>query len=126
MQSVEKLSLILVQTLYLYVEYRVGIDRKSRRLLNEIGEIHLISTLYFEPLVENVSLSFELFQLLEFVSVLEEGISDKFGDERREPGVGLAQPSAVSDTVGDVGEYARVHLVVIVEHVVFEYLAVQL
>ena len=115
-----------MQPLDLHVEDGIGVYDDAVALFDVLGEFELVASLDLEPLVEHVPLALELFKSLELVGVLHEAVADEFGDERGEFGVRLREPPAVGDAVGDVGEHAGVHLVVVVEHVVFEDLGVEL
>jgi hypothetical protein len=104
-KDVERLALVLVETLDLAGEDRVDVDKDAHLVLEELGETRLVLHLdVTESLAERSVLGHgdELRDLLE----VDEPVvrAERLGDELGEVGVALEQPAAGRDAVRDVGE----------------------
>ena len=109
------LTLIFVETLNLYIENRVGIKLCAGCLLYIISKGFFVAELDFLDFSENLFIVFELSELFELVAVVDEAVTDKLCDVSSKLRVSLAEPSSVSDTVGNIFELVGSNSVVIVE-----------
>ena len=109
------LSLVFVETLYLYVEDAVCVE-DDVVLLDILCEFLLGKLLYSKELVEDFLVILELAEIFKLCAVLDELCADSVLEELCERRIGLIQPASVSDTVGNVLEFFRSILIFIVEY----------
>ena len=125
MQSVKKLTLVFVQSLYLYVENTVGVYRYTVCFLYIFGKTNLIRSLYFRQLFRYVAVVLQRQKFFKLRRVLNPAVAYLVGDEVGKERIGFRHPSSVSDTVGYVGEFFGGYFVVVCENGVFKNIAVQ-
>lgn len=107
-KDVHLLALILVDTLDLDVKEGRGVDIDTGSVLDVLGEADLVGILNLGPLLTEIGIVLVVLDLGQLSQILEEVVATSLaGDELREARVGLVEPSAGSDTVGDVGELVR-------------------
>ena len=71
------LTLILVQTLNLHIENRIGVKRDSHIFLNIIGKAHLIYALNIAQLCKNLFIVLISIKLLQLLCVLYKAVAYK-------------------------------------------------
>ena len=124
-QGVEVLALVLVQALDLHVEDAVGVDLGPADAGDVVGQADLVVPLDGGELLQESGVVGKGGQLLQLGGVLDEAGADLLGDEGGQLGVGLTEPAAVGDAVGDVGELLGHDAVEVVEDRLLEDVAVQ-
>lgn len=104
-KDVHLLALVLVDTLDLDVKEGRWVDIDTGGLLDVLGQADLVGILDLGPLLTEVGIVLVVLDLGQLGQILEEVLATGLaGDELGEARVGLVEPSAGSDTVGDVGE----------------------
>jgi len=105
-EDVKLLTLVLVNTLDLDIEQSCRVDLYAGSILDVVGKASFVGILdVLESLTELLVIGVGL-NLVQEGKVLEEVVATKLGsDELGQLRVGLVQPAARSDTVGDVGEF---------------------
>lgn len=106
-KDVHLLALVLVDALHLHVKQRRGVDLDVEGVLDVLREAGLVRELDISPLLAELLVVDRELDLVELVEILEELLDTTCGlggDELGELGVGLVQPAARSDTVGDICE----------------------
>lgn len=91
----------------LNIEQSRSVDLDAHGMLDEVSELLLVGVLDILPLLLEGRVIDVLEQALELGQILEpQGLvtPKSLGDEDREAGVALIEPSARSDTIGDVAE----------------------
>ena len=126
LEDVEQLALVLMQTLDLHVEQGVGVHHHAVALQDQVGQAFFVVQLDVLELLEHRRVVVVLHQLFQLGAVLGEAVPDQLLEQGGQLGVGLAQPAAVGDAVGDVAEVVRLHLVVVPEDGVGQDLRVEL
>ena len=126
MQHVQKLPLILVQPLDLYVKQalRVEIDAVCAAYIR--CQPLLVFQLDRAQLREHFLVIVEAQKLFQLPCVLRKAVADQFCEIVGQRRVCLTQPSAVGDAVRDVDEPALIELGIVSENTVFQNLRVQL
>jgi hypothetical protein len=104
-EDVELLTLVLVNTLDLNVKQGCRVDFYAGSLLDVVGKAGLVGKLdVLESFAELLVIGIVL-DLVQKGKVLQEVIATKLrGNEFGQLRIGLVQPTARSDTVGDIGE----------------------
>ena len=120
------LSLVFVETLYLNVENTVCIEDDARSALDVFCKGFLVFLLYCHELCEDFLVVLELAEILKLCAVLDELGTDGVLQQLCKSGIGLIEPSSVSDSVGDVLELLGSILIFIMEYGVLDYLRVEL
>ncbi len=77
-QSVKMLTLVLVKSLDLNVEYRIGIKLDARSFFNVLGECLFIFKLYLPYFVKNFLIVCILLKLFKFICLKYKAVADKF------------------------------------------------
>ena len=93
MQDVQELTLVFVDTLDLHVEERVHVDIHALRCLEVLGEAFLVLLLDSHEFLLELGVLRKLFELLEFIEILDPAFADLGGDEFRHSRVCLADPA---------------------------------
>ncbi len=117
-QGVQVLALVLVQPLHLDVEDAARVHLHLPLLGKVPGEVRLVVRLDLGQAVQHLLVPGVLPQPGKLGEVVEEPVPDQVADHLVETGVGLHQPPAAGDAVGDVFELLRGGQVEGVEHVV--------
>ena len=104
-EDVHLLALVLMDTLDLDVKESRGVDIDAGGLFDMLGQADLVGVLDLGPLLAEVLVVLVVLNLGQLIQILEVVLaaglaSNELGEAR----VGLVEPSAGSDTVGDVGE----------------------
>ena len=118
LEDIEQLALVLMQTLDLYIEQGIGVHLDAIALEDQIAEALLVGQLDLLQAGEHTGIVSVLQQLLQLSGVLDEAVPDELFEQSTEVRIGLAQPAAVGDTVGDVEEATGLHLVIVPEDAV--------
>ena len=126
LQHVKELTLVLVHSLDLYVEDRVGINTLARLIVCIISEVFLIVMLDIGNSVENCRIVLILGKSDKLASVILEALADNLAKKLGKCGVGVVEPSSVNYAVGNVGELPGSHLIEIVEDGLLKNIAVKL
>ena len=109
-QNVEQLPLVLMNSLDLAVEDRVGVDRLPGRRLEPVGEAGLGRALGAAEASRKAASSASGTSLLELSQVGDPAVADRLGDQAGEVGVGQQEPAPGRDAVGLVVEPLGEHL----------------
>ncbi len=125
-QNVQHLPLVLVQTLDLHVEQRVGVHIDAVGMGDILGQAQLVVPLDYGQPVQHSLVVLVGQQLFQGVGVFQEVVADQLMQALGQPGVGLAQPPPVGDAVGDVQEPVGGILVVVAEDGLLQDVGVQL
>ena len=120
MESLEKLSLILVQSLNLHVKERVGVNNNSVVLLNILGKILLVVQLNLGELIPERLIIRKGSELFKLSVVLNPTVAYSLADQVRELGVSLIEPSSEGNAVGHVLELVGINAIVILEGLLFK------
>ena len=122
----EKLALVLVQTLYLHVHYRVGVEGEAVVAHRKFREAVFVLKLYLIDAAEDFAVGSEFRKLFEPLRLKQIRVAaEQLAYQTVQAGIYLAEPAAMVDAVGDGGEAIRTDGVDIVEQVIFQDLAVQ-
>ena len=124
-QHIQQLTLVLVQSLYLHVEARLGIEDETRGVLDIIREVAFVLRLNLGELFQHRFVGGILFEFNELGSVADILVADKVGNKPRKPRIGLIEPAAMCDAVGDIGKALGQYFVEVAEYALLDYLAVQ-
>ena len=111
MQRVEMLALIFVQALDLNVKDGIGIHHGAIRLFEIAGRALLVLALDLLQLPQRRAVVRQRQQLFQLGRVGQVPAADMLFQKSREAGIGLGNPAAVGNAVGDVGKLAG-HLLV--------------
>ena len=104
-KDVQLLTLILVDSLDLDIKQSGGVDGNVCGVFDMLGKANFVGILNLSPLLLELLVIRELLNLVQGGKVLEESISTSLGsNELTQARVGLVQPSARGNTVGDIGE----------------------
>lgn len=104
-ENVHLLALVLVYALDLDIEECVGVDDDASRILDMSSKSNLVGKLDLCPFLLEFLVIHKFLKLIQQSEVLEEPNATSLGsDQLREAGVGLVQPSARGDSVGDIRE----------------------
>ena len=115
MQDVEELSLVLVQSLDLYVEDRSGIDFDSVVLEDVLGQTDFVLVLDVHELLLRLGVIRIDLQFLHVGQICDPLIADLIGDPLCKVGIAVQQESSLCDAVGLIVELLREHLVEVSE-----------
>ena len=111
-ERVEKLALVLVQTLNLGIEDGVWVHRNTLAVLQPGGEVLLVLVLDVENLTQHGLVVSKLFELSELVQVSDPGVRTRQASQQcRQARVALVEPAARGDSVGLVVEALRPDIV---------------
>ena len=124
-QNVQHLALVLVQTLNLYVKDGVHVDFDAVVRLDIIRQTLLVVALDLAQLVEQLLVVRIVVQNLQLGRMGAVAGADLALDQLSQLRVGLTQPAAVCNAVGDVAELGGVDLVEVGEYALLEDLGVQ-
>ena len=125
-QHVQQLALVLVEALDLHVQHGVRVDVDPAVRLDPVGQALLVGELGGRKFLQECRLVREFLQLGQLAEVLAPVGADRLVDEGRQRPVGVGQPAARRDAVGDVDEAAREQLGEVGKDGVDQQLAVQL
>lgn len=125
MQNVEKLAFILVHTLCLYVENRIGVDDHPLLFIGIIGKLLLFQRLDLIQSLEHAVVVFKFFERRQFGGIFRVSFADTVVQKRTEFGVRLVQPAPVRDAVGDVRKLRGRIVIKVAEDALFNDFAVQ-
>ena len=75
------LTLVLVKSLDLNVEYRIGIKVDSVGLLDECGKLFLVAELDLLKVFEHLSVVGICLELFKLASVINKAVADKLGQK---------------------------------------------
>ena len=123
-QCVQKLPLILVQSLYLHVKDAVRIHRHAVVIINVLGKALFVRFFDLGKFLHHRLVVRVLHQSGK-VCVLNKAVPDQLLDVLRQKRVCFCQPATVRDAVGHVGKASGVEFIHVVEHFLFQDLAVQ-
>ena len=126
MHRVQKLALILVQTLDLHIEDRIGIEHDALRLFDISGKVDLVGALDLAETVEHggvVRVGFEPFERLGVQQVLVS--ARERAHQLVEPRIDLREPAAVVDAVRHVLELLRLHGALVLKDIVAQNVGMQ-
>ena len=115
-ERIEKLTLIFVQALDLNVEDRMSIDLLARLMIEVIGKCDFVIVLYSANSVKNGRVVSELCKFSKLYGIVSVSRTDSLVKKLCKLGVGIAQPTTVSYTVGYVFKAVRIHLVEVLEY----------
>ena len=125
-QDIQQLTLILVQTLDLYVEDGVGVEHHTALPSQIGGKAALVLLLDGLHALQNSLVVLVLLQAQDGIGMDEVVVpAGALPHQSVQLGVDLGQPAAVVDAVGHVLELLRMHGICIVEHVLLQDLRVQ-
>ena len=124
-QRVQHLPLVLVQALRLYVKDEVRIHHRALAALQHHGQALLVAPLDLRELLAEGRVVREGTQLAQPFRILDPVRADALADQVGQQRVAAHQPAAVGNAVGDRGELLRHHLVVVVEGLGLQDVAVQ-
>ena len=117
MQDIEKLALVLVQALDLDIKNCVGVQDDPRLLGHVVGKAALVRLLYHLQTVQDRPVLPALLQLAQRFRMQQIVVSAAaIANQAVQVGVGLGQPAAVVNAVGDVLELGGTELADIPEH----------
>src|SRR5262249_13555635 len=102
---------VLVNSLYLYIEHRVGVDGYSSCLFYDPGQPLFVSVLYPRKSLLKLLLLAVSLQLAKTRKIGDPGITDDTGDQRREFRIRLQQPAPLRDAIGLVVKAFGKHLI---------------
>ena len=115
-ERVEKLALVLVQTLNLGIEDGVRVHRNTLAVLQPGGEVLLVLVLDVENLTQHGLVVSKLFELSELVQVGDPGVRTRQASQQcRQARVALVEPAARGDSVGLVVEALRPDIVPVLQ-----------
>ena len=117
-QDVQKLALILVQPLDLDVKDRIRIDAHAVAVCDQRGKLLLILALNGGKTGKHLCVVIVFQQLLQLTRVALEAVADQVGQAVGQQRIGLAQPTAVRNAVGDVQEAIGRDLAIVAEDAV--------
>ena len=107
-ENVELLTLVLVNTLYLYVEQSRRVDGDVVVLFDVLRESNFVRILDLPELLTELFVVNKSLQLTQQREIFQEVKPSKLRrNQRRQPWVSLMQPSSWRDTVGYIGEFVR-------------------
>ena len=115
-----------MQALDLHIEDRVRVDDLPGRLAQVVGEGNLVVVLDFGETGEHALIVFKLAEVFETSRLVTISVADAVLDEGGKLRIGIAEPAAVRNAVGHIGETVGVHLVEVLEDRVHENLGVDL
>ena len=115
MQNVQELALVFVDTLDLHIEERVHVNIHALRCLEVLGEAFLVLLLDGHEFLLELGVLRKLFELLEFVEVLDPAFADLGADEFGHSRVSLANPATRRHAVRLVVELFRPQFVEVLE-----------
>ena len=124
--DIQVLPLVFVQTLYLYVEDAVRVQKDTALLFNILCEAFLVFLLDFPQLFQNSLVIFKDIELFQFAAVYQELVANLFPQQLGQTRIGLIQPSSVSNTIGNVLELVRGIQIFIMENRFLDDFGVQL
>ena len=115
-ERVEKLALVLVQTLNLGIEDGVRVHRNTLAVFQPGGEVLLVLVLDVENLTQHGLVVSKLFELSELVQVGDPGVRTRQASQQcRQARVALVEPAARGDSVGLVVEALRPDIVPVLQ-----------
>lgn len=120
------LSLVFVQTLYLNVEDTVCVENDTAFSLDILRKVLLVLLLYVKKFCKESLVVLVSLECGKLCAVLDELRADSLGEEFREVGVRLIEPSSVCNAVCYVLELLGSEAVLIVEYRVLDDLGVEL
>ena len=104
-KNVHLLALILVYTLDLDIKECVGVDDDASRILDVPRKSDFVGMLDLSPFFLELLVVHKVFKLVQQSEVLEESKTASLGSDKfREARIGLVQPSAWSNAIGDIRE----------------------
>ena len=124
-QGVHILPLVLVQALDLYVKDGGGLHLNFCIFIDQRRQILLILELDLTNAVEHGLVIRKFLQIFQLIQIVHKFVPDQLRDQRGQARIGLAEPAARGDAVGDIGEFHGREAVEIAEHGLFEDFAVQ-
>ena len=124
-QRIHLLTLILMQTLYLYIKDRVHIQNEVLCLIQILRCFFLVVMTDSADLIEHLLIIMIFHQLLQLHSILPESGADQGLDIGRELRVGGNEPAAEGNTVCLVVKFLRIKLIEILQLGFLEYLRVK-
>src|SRR5882757_7001723 len=104
------LALVLVDALYLYVVQRIGIHTDAGTIARQHREVFLVEAFDSAPVLLELLVVGEFFQLHELPEVLHPTIADGLADESRQARIGKREPATRRHAVGLVAELLRPHV----------------
>ena len=125
-QGVEHLTLVLMQPLGLRIKDEVGVDVDALTILHQLLQALLVDLLDLIELFPEGSVIGKGRQLGQLLCVGAEAVADGFSNQRGQRRVGLQQPAAVGNAVGDGAELLLIQQVKVVEQGIAENLSVEL
>ena len=125
-KSIQHLALVFMQPLRLDVEHEVRIDLRPLMLLQHLREAFLILALDLPELLAEGRVVRIGQQLLEHLRLPDPLVTDRLLDQAGQAGVAAHQPAAVGNAVGNGAEFLGHDLIVVMEGVALQNLAVQL
>ena len=126
MKNIHQLTFVLVKSLYLYVENRIGIYFDSIVLQNIFCQTHLILIFNVHELLLSSLVICINFQLRQFRQICDPAVPNVVSDPGCQQRVSMKEETSLCDTVCLVIEFFRVHLIEISQLLLFQDLCVQL
>ena len=120
----EMLPLVFVDALHLHVEERLRRDDDAGAFGDERGEPSLVGELHLAPLLLELCVVGERFELAEPVEVAQPAVADALSDKLREAGIADSDEATRRNPIGDVAEFLRPQLGEIAKHRLLEQLGV--
>ncbi len=124
-QRIHLLTLILMQTLYLYIKDRVHIQNEVLCLIQILSRLFLVVMTDSADLIEHLLIIIIFHQFLQLHCILAESGSNQRLDIGRELRVGGDEPAAERNTVCLVVKFLRIKLIEILQLGFLEYLRVK-
>lgn len=104
-KDVHLLTFIFVYTLDLDVEQSSRVDSHASRSLDVLGQSDLVGIFDLCPFLLELLVIDELLEFVEDAEILKiTKTTSLAGNELRESGIGLVQPTSWSDSISDIGE----------------------
>ena len=126
MQGIHELTLIFVQTLYLYVKDGIRINDNAVVFFDILGHAFLILLFDSGQLFQYSSIIFIGHKTFKGIGISLEFVTDQFGNQIGQTRIGLVQPTSVGNTIGDILEFFGCDGIEIIKDGVFQNLTVEL
>ncbi len=125
MQDIEKLSLILMQPLDLYIEDRARIDLHSVVFLDILGQTHLILIFDSHELLSGLLIISGRTYLADTAKIRYPFFSDPLSHPVGKQRIGMQKESSLCDTISLVIKLLREHLIEVLKLLILKYLGMK-